>query len=79
MADFNFLQLSEQDAEGAKLRLQLAGWIFPAPKFGSDRLCKPGWKVMFGGPALYFFAIICVIVYKILVYCLPAKHFLKWR
>ena len=28
---------------------------------------------MFGGPTLYFFAIICSIVYKILVYCLSAN------
>ena len=28
---------------------------------------------MFGEPALYFFAIICSIVYKILVYCLSAN------
>ena len=73
MADFNFLQLSEQDVDGTKMRSQLAGWFFTAPKFDSDRLCKPGWKVMFGGPALYFFAIICSIVYKILVYCLSAN------
>ena len=76
MADFNFLQVSEQDADGTKMRPQLAGWTFPASKFDSDRLCKPGWKVMFGGRRYIFLLLFAPLYTK---YYYTACQQIPWR